>query len=505
MLVGIDLGTTYSLIGHLNSRKVPTLIPDRTQTDDFRTRSIVTVNARGGLVGRPVEMLLDEDPAMPVADYVKNHIGEEKAIFCDHLGRSLHAETLSALILKKLANDALFHSDEEIEGVVITVPAHYDDRQRKATLAAGQLAGLAVCGLLEEPVAAAAYYGFKESGVEKTLLVYDFGGGTFDAGVLHASPGGLVVLASDGCRNLGGKNIDDVMVDMIANDLKQRMNFDPRNDPATALQLRRQAEKVKIAFSQPGIRQHHAQFILGGRPCSCMLLLSHFTRAIEPILRETITITERCLAASGLKWNQIDQILLVGGSSQIPLVREMLQKASGFPAEKLQSRQSHQAVAYGAALLAPQLSGKTMDCVIPELQRALPHGLGIRTRSSRTGEVKVHEMISPNTVVPCAKKAVFYTSRDEQTRMIFEVVQTSRGGEAISLGHFEFGPLSNPRRGRPTELELAYSVNGLVTVTVKDPENNLQVQRVLGEKEQKYSQGLAEQKSILDSIRLLGT
>jgi molecular chaperone DnaK len=204
MHVGIDLGTTFSLIARVDARGIPVLFPDRHEAERFKTPSVVHIGPEGALVGQAVEELLEDAPELPVSRFVKLSMGREEPAFVDHLGRAWPPEAISALILKKLARDVAADTDEPIDGAILSVPAHFNDPQRQATRHAGELAGLKVIDLVEEPVAAATYYGAHTAPAGSTILVYDLGGGTFDATILHVDARGLYVLATDGVSDLGG-------------------------------------------------------------------------------------------------------------------------------------------------------------------------------------------------------------------------------------------------------------------------------------------------------------
>ena len=210
--LGIDLGTTFSLVSYMNSQSLPALFPDYHDANEFRTPSVVHISEEGCFVGQSLEEVLEDEPGLSQARFFKLDMGVEESVYSDHLERDWLPESLSALVLKKLMRDVEAFLHEEVNGVVITVPANFNDAQRTATKHAAFLAGLPAPTLIEEPIAAATYYGFSEKGGEQTLFVYDLGGGTFDATVLQSSPEGLYALATEGTNKIGGKGIDELIM-----------------------------------------------------------------------------------------------------------------------------------------------------------------------------------------------------------------------------------------------------------------------------------------------------
>lgn len=478
MNIGIDLGTTFSLACYLNPQGVPTLVPDSRQATLYRTPSVVSVHSRRAYAGGVVEDLLLDEPGLPITRGFKQLMGSDAPAYRDDEGNHWSPEAVSALILKKLLADVDEHVAEDIEHCLITVPANFNDAQRKATRTAGQLAGLRQVSLIEEPIAAAAYYGFTERDAEQTLLVYDFGGGTFDATVLEISAGRLFVLATEGDNQLGGRHLDQALAELVAADFQRRHGVDPLADPASAEQLRQFAENAKIGLSQAGRGQMRKTLALAGKVNEVSLAADQIDRLVTPFVEQTLAVCRRCLDGAGLGWGQIDRILLVGGSSLLPQVTRGLTAHSGKPASHMICKQPHQAVAFGAALLSDALAQDSAAQAAPHLAVA-PYHLGLRVRDA-TGGVRIEVLIKRNTPLPTRATATFYTTRADQTRLIFDLVQ-SKGDDAaaLSLGHFAFGPIRHPRKNYPIELSVAYDVEGLVKVTAKDMVTGEALQRDL--------------------------
>jgi molecular chaperone DnaK len=490
---GIDLGTTFSLIAHVNAYGQPALFPDLHDANNFRTPSLVYVGREGCLVGAAVEELLDDAPELPVARFIKAQMSQANWRYQDHKEREWTPEALSALILKKLLKDADTFAGDDIGPAVITVPAQFTDNQRQATLNAAGLAGLGNVRLVEEPVAAATYYGLDEGPRDRTLLVYDFGGGTFDVTLLQTGSDGLYVLATDGLPHLGGRTIDQRIMDFIDEDFKRHFQRSALSDPASAQRLRRLAEESKIKLSKPGPAQIRQTLLLQGNPYEFLLTRPQFDQIVQEAVAQTIMTCQRCLKAGGLDWRDIDHILLTGGSSLLPHVPVELLRASGKPASSLILKQPHQAVSYGAALLAQRYAqDPANDSLIQQVTGA---DLCLRVWDKRHNRPGLETLIARNTPLPIAYNRTFYTNRDDQTRIVLEFVQC-RGEppEEFSLGNFTFGPINNPRRNTPLEVIINIARDGLINVTARDPSSGKSIARSLQEGEGTLGQDWEQQR-----------
>ena len=465
--VGIDLGTTNSLISYVNAYGQPTLCPDTSDASQFSTPSVVYIGPEGTLVGRPAEMLLDDAPELPVVRFVKGKLADHAWQHLDHKGRPWSAEGLSALILRKLMGDADLAVNEDIGVAMVAVPAQFNDDQRKATLHAARLAGIHNARLIDEPVAAATFYGVAEGGGDRTLLVYDFGGGTFDVTVLQTGPSGLYVLATDGIAALGGRDIDEQIMAIADDDFRRAHGRSALDEAGTALRLRRLAEQAKLALGQSRDHQFRQSLLLRGVPFEFCVTRSQFDRICAEAVARSIEACARCLRASGLGWRDVDRIVLTGGSSLLAQVTRALLEASGKKPSDLVLRQPHQAVAYGAAAIASRLgSGKGAA----EVRQVAGFDLCMRVWDPRRNAPGLEVLVPRNSPLPATYSRTFYTNRDGQTRVIFELVQR-RGDPCVeaSLGHHAFGPLADTRRNRPIEVTVKLDSEGMLRVEAIDP------------------------------------
>jgi molecular chaperone DnaK len=470
MIVGIDLGTTFSLISYVNSAGTPTLVPSRRDAQRFQTPSVVHIGERGAIVGDLVEELLSEEPGLPVCRFAKLSMGQPgKTVLTDHLGNNFTPEAISALVLRKLKEDAEAALSEQITGAVITVPANFNDAQRQATVNAGRLADIPVLGLVEEPLAAATFFGLNTKGGERLIFVFDIGGGTLDATILSATPDGLYAIATEGADNIGGKNFDELIMGIVADQFRGQFGADPRNDPESAQKLRIFATQSKIALSAPNANVISKPLILGGKSLRVTFNRSQFETAAEPWLEACQEVCERALKSQSLAWEDIDELILTGGSSLVPCVERKVREMSALQPARIRREQPHASIAYGAALLAEQFYGDKKTAAPPLKQQVTSNELGLRVFDPKERKPVFHAMIEKNVPVPCTAKQTFYTQKADQTSLSIELLQRKDPfTPPETLGQFTFGPIRRPEAGHPVAIEMGYDGTGRVTVTATD-------------------------------------
>jgi molecular chaperone DnaK len=470
MIVGIDLGTTFSLVSYVNAKGVPVLCPSRRDPQRFQTPSVVHIGERGCIVGDLLEELLLEEPALPVCRFAKLNMGQpDKTVFTDHADRAYTPEAISALILKKLKDDAEAACSESITGAVITVPANFNDAQRQATINAGRLAGIPVLGLVEEPLAAATFFGLNTQGGERLIFVFDIGGGTLDATILSATPEGLYAIATEGADNIGGKNFDELIMGLVADQFRGQHGSDPRNDAEAAQRLRLFATQSKIALSEPANAVISKPLILAGKSLRVTFSRTQFEAAAEPWLEACQEVCERALKSQSLSWADIDELILTGGSSLVPCVERKVREMSGLQPGRIRREQPHASIAYGAALLAEQFHGQKKTAAPPLKQLVTSNELGLRVFDLKERKPVFHPMIDKNVPVPASIKQTFYTQKADQTSLTIELLQRKDPfTPPETLGQFAFGPLRKPERGHPVAIELGYDGTGRVAVTATD-------------------------------------
>ncbi len=482
MKVGIDLGTTYSLISRLGPDGSPVLIPDHSAKDIFATPSAAFISDGKAIVGSLVDALLEQDPDLQVLRFFKRQFGTKDPIFFDKNRMPWHAEALGALVLKKLQYDAESYTGSELESAVITVPAHFNDLQRRAVIQAAAMSDIPVLGLVEEPVAAALHYGVSTRSNDQVLLVYDLGGGTFDATVLSMDTKGVYVLAKDGLTDLGGKEFDEQVASFVLEQFEKTLGKNPDLNAFTLLQLRRISEEIKIELSMPNVTFLRKTVLLGHQAIDITLNRKDFERAIHESIEKTIAITLRCLDAAGLKEKDIDALLLVGGSSMIPYVRERLRKLFPEQRQKIFFHEPMKAVAFGASIHASQLSGEAAEFNIPpEFKGITGYHLGIKTHNPRTGRTEIDTLIKKNMPLPATASRTYYTHSATQRKIALELVQYLEDpNDYIDVGTVSIGPIPNPRINYAVEASLAYTEDGLIKIKAFDPNTGIELEQEFG-------------------------
>jgi molecular chaperone DnaK len=484
-LVGIDLGTTFSAIATLDDHGQAITLPNR--DGEMLTPSAVLIEAGEAVVGQAARDVALDVPDR-VALLIKRYMGHQK--FHQLVaGREFRPETLSAIILRKLVQDAQLRIGV-ISKAVITVPAYFDDTRRKATKDAGQIAGLDVIDILDEPTAAALAYSLQsgqlaaaasdeaEPQKERTVLVYDLGGGTFDVTLVRLSRRRFECLGIEGDVRLGGKDWDDRIVDHVASKFLAQHGADPRQDPIALATLNAGAERAKRTLSklnQASITCSHA-----GKVLTVQLTRAEFEALTRDLLTRTRLTTQQVLRQAKLSWEQVDRVLLVGGSTHMPMTGQMMQEISGRPPDNSQA--VSEVVARGAAIhagIVAARSAREQADLNPEVREAFEqvveinvnaHSLGIEVKqkdNSRINDV----LIPKNTQLPTAASRVYYTVMENQPRVRVKVLQGEppQPDSCISIGEcwIEGLPPNLPKRS-PVQVRCGVGTDGLIDVMALD-------------------------------------
>lgn len=505
MIVGIDLGTTYSLISRVSKSGIPELLPDNQKRDVFTTPSVIHIEGDTAFIGEFLEKKLERNPGLPLIKFFKRHFGESKPVYIDVDNTPWYPEALAALLLKKLKIDAETYTSENIEAAVITIPAHFNDKQRKAVLNAAALIDLPVLNLLEEPIAAAMHYGISNKKYDKTILVYDLGGGTFDVTLLSMDANGVYVMGKDGHTEIGGKEFDEVIGQIILEQFKEAFGTEPILDARASLHLRRFSENLKVELCIPGTNFVEQVCLIGDDSLEVHVRRKTFEEAIVPYLEQCEEILMRCLKSSGLTAEDVDTVLLVGGSSMVPLIKKRLKGMFTKEGVEVLTHEPMKAVAFGAALHAMQLSGKKVEYDLPpELKGVTGHNLGVRAMNPKTGRAVIDNLVKKNMPLPVSNSKTYYTGSPDQKRMRLEIVQyLDKRVNEVSLGSLVIGPLPSNQANYPIEVRIEHRKDGTVWFSAKDPATGSEIEKEFGEDTGVVSY-LPRQKAIVDSTYING-
>jgi molecular chaperone DnaK len=480
--VGIDLGTTFSAIAHIDAYGKPQIIPNA--ESERITPSVILFDGQNAIVGTMAKQNAVAEPEK-IVDFVKREMGKSKAQFHrEFAGKNYSAEELSALIIKKLKNDAEKYLGESVTDAVITVPAYFNDAERTATLHAGQLAGLNVLQVINEPTAAALAYGLDKLENNQTVFVFDLGGGTFDVTIMRIESHHIRMMASNGDHRLGGKDWDDVIVNWIAEEFDKAHGENPLLDLQSYQDLYNRALTAKVQLSSR--QRTTVVHSYNGKSVKVEITREQFEERCRHLLEKCKTICEIVIQEAGLNWSQIDRILLTGGMTRMPSVREMIGKMSNVPVADDVS--PDEAVSIGAAvqgilsLLGEEDAAgarvlpvevreqfSSADGALIRVTNITTHTLGVVLWDDAKIEEYVFPMIRKMTPVPVEMKNSFGTAKANMKNAIVRVVEgeSSVPNECTPLGICDIELPPFLPKGSPVELTYTYNENQVLEVVVE--------------------------------------
>lgn len=476
MKIGIDLGTTNSAVAYVDPQKEPieaVIVPNR--EGERTTPSVILFEDGVPVVGTNAKDSSVSDPQNTV-DFIKRQMGNKNYEAKLESGETFTAEELSAMILKRLKEDVERELDTTVTDAVITVPAYFDDAQRQATIDAGKIAGLNVMKVINEPTAAALAYGMRQGAQDQHILVYDLGGGTFDVTVLTITDGVIRVRATGGDRELGGFEFDNQISNYLIERFEETFGLDIYDDITALQELKIRAEKAKKMLSTR--KKATVSLTAHAQTLKEDITKEQFEQMIAPLLDKTVKIMEECLEDAALSWSEINKVLLIGGSTRIPAVQEMIKRVTSK--EPSLDVNPDEAVAAGAAIqtllmdLEEEIDEGFTKPLIHGIVDVNSHSLGTIMRDPETMELVNCIILPRNTELPASQSDTYYTSKPNQTKINLRITEgeDTDPDNVRVIGSTILHLDGTHPIGSPFRVTISYDENGMIHATAYDETNN---------------------------------
>ncbi len=502
MVLGIDLGTSNTVSASLSRDGSPVLIPDANNKDVQITPSIALIEGRKAYAGNFAENLYESLPDKQIISYFKRSFGTQEPVYFDDYKNPWFSETVASLILRKVKYDAELYLPDGFRQAVITVPAHYNDVQRKSVIEAARLADLELTAIIEEPVAAALFYGSYNKKIdEEIILIYDFGGGTFDLTLITKSGNQLNVIAKDGVNKLGGKEFDDIVHNTIKEGYEKSFGSYFPTDKLTTNRIAKIAESIKIELNDAETPRNVSKWIMVGRDAfEATFHYENYASKANQLIIKTEQAVNRCLRSLGMQFTDINKIVLIGGTSSSKLVYNFW-KGKVSPKQELVYHQPLSSVAKGAALYAASFSdGNSAEIVPIDLKSVSTYNIGLVFANDSKKQIDL--LIHRNTPLPVSSKKVYKINPQQNDFVHIELCQFWDPQEDIhKLGTIKAGPF-----GLMSEFYLEVAVenrlNGTIGIKLKNADNGRDIKFEFIRKASDHKYDYQQQKAMVDSVYL---
>jgi molecular chaperone DnaK (HSP70) len=494
MILGIDLGTCNTLAATITQDGHPILINDA-NIKDPSTPSLLLIEDKMALVGSMAEHYMDLYPEKNFIRFYKRYFGTQDPVFFDSKGNSWFSETLAAMMLKKIRFDAEMALPETAESVVITVPAHYNDAQRKSVIEAARLADINLKALVEEPVAAALSYMNTHAIENEIIMVYDFGGGTFDLTLITSNGNQVHVLAKDGLSNMGGKEFDEIISNRILEEYHRCFAKDIVQNVSTINKLRRVSENVKLGVCNSNSGWYNKWISFSENTFEFNMSLKEFEKKSEELIHTTQEVVNRCLRSVGISFKEVNQIVMVGGTSQIPFIKTYWQNQINANKQEIIYHNPFSSVALGAALYANSLQNDSGIKMPLELSSVSTYNiaLGNKLESNKANDLLIYK----NSPLPILAKRIYQLAPGKE--LAFSLMQYWDEKDVFLLGEIQIGPFDNTEVWT-LELAIENRANGTIGVKLKNSGNGKDLKFNFEKEHAKYEYDATSQKKLLDDI-----